>query len=100
MSLSKKALLISAVALLPAFTWAQQQKDSLPRKATMKQCVEYALKNNISVKQAAEDVSLAKVDKTDALSCHPLAHRPATTTTTVSASTRTRTSVPLPSSKT
>ncbi|PWM11097.1 MAG: hypothetical protein DBY00_03890 [Flavobacteriales bacterium] len=66
MSLSKKALLISAVALLPAFTWAQQQKDSLPRKATMEQCVEYALKNNISVKQAAEDVSLAKVDKTDA----------------------------------
>lgn len=36
------------------------------KKWTLQECVEYALKNNISIKQSELDVQLAKIDKKDA----------------------------------
>lgn len=51
-----------AITLLLGFTSLAQTK-----KWTIQECVEYALKNNISIKQAELDVRLADVDKKAAI---------------------------------
>lgn len=50
------------VLLLAGFTSVAQDK-----KWTLQECVEYALKNNISVKQSELDLQSAKIDKNSAL---------------------------------
>ncbi|WP_178987382.1 TolC family protein [Winogradskyella schleiferi] len=57
----KKSIIIIAVLLL-GFSANTQNK-----KWTLKECVEYALENNISVKQSELDVDLADIDKLTAI---------------------------------
>lgn len=59
MHIMKKSIII-AVLLLGVFAQAQ-------KKWTLKECVEYALENNISVKQSELDVQAADIDQLTAL---------------------------------
>ncbi|MBF00079.1 TolC family protein [Flavobacterium coralii] len=55
------AIYILMFFLLTGYMHAQQ------KKWTLRECVEYALKNNISVRQAELDLKLNQIDKKDAL---------------------------------
>ncbi len=53
----RKYILLTAFALIPLITFAQQ------KKWTLQECVEYALQNNISIKNSALDIELSNIDK-------------------------------------
>ncbi len=44
-----------------------QDSDTIGKKWTLQECVDYALDNNITVKQNEYDISIAEVDKKDAI---------------------------------
>lgn len=44
-----------------------QESNSAVKKWTLQECVDYAIENNISVKQSEYDIDLAEVDKKDAV---------------------------------
>lgn len=44
-----------------------QDSDTIGKKWTLQECVDYALDNNITVKQNEYDISMAEVDKKDAI---------------------------------
>lgn len=56
----KKSIIIIVSLLLGVNTYAQ-------KKWTLKECVEYALENNISVKQSELDLKSAEIDKLTAI---------------------------------
>ena len=58
----KKITIIAALLGLIISASAQEGK-----KWTLRECVEYALENNISVKQSELDLEAAKIDKSDAI---------------------------------
>ncbi len=53
----KKYLLLIAIVLFPILSSAQQ------KQWTLEECVEYALKNNIQIKNSALDIRLSEIDK-------------------------------------
>ena len=57
----KKSILLACLFLISAVVTAQTKKWSL------QECVEYALENNISIKQSALDVEAADIDRSDAI---------------------------------
>ncbi len=62
-SIMKKKLCVCLLLLLVGSFSATAQA----KKWTLSECVEYALKNNISIKQSALDIDLAQIDKKGAL---------------------------------
>lgn len=44
-----------------------QESDTLGKKWTLQQCVDYAIENNLRVKQNEYDIEIAEVDKKDAI---------------------------------
>ena len=57
----KKSILLACLFLISAVVTAQTKKWSL------QECVEYALENNISIKQSALDVEAADIERSDAI---------------------------------
>lgn len=49
------------------FTTIAQDQNGTPVKWTLKQCVDYAIENNITVKQNENNIDLAEIDKKDAI---------------------------------
>ena len=49
------------------FTSIAQDQNGTPIKWTLKQCVDYAIENNITVKQNENNIDLAEIDKKDAI---------------------------------
>ncbi|RZJ35813.1 MAG: TolC family protein [Flavobacterium sp.] len=60
--MKKKLCVCLLLLLVGSFSATAQAK-----KWTLSECVEYALKNNISIKQSALDIDLAQIDKKGAL---------------------------------
>lgn len=56
-----------SVLFIAVFSMFAAGVQAQAKKWTLKECVEYALKNNISVRQAELDLKLTSVDKKDAL---------------------------------
>lgn len=67
MSSNTKKTLLLLILVFPFAAIAQTAEDTLPRPATMEQCVQYAISHNISISQAERNVDLSKVDKTAAI---------------------------------
>lgn len=64
---TKKTLFLLILTFPFIVATAQTEEDTLPRPATMEQCVQYAISHNISISQAERNVDLSKVDKTAAV---------------------------------
>lgn len=60
--MKKYSYAVALLLMLAGVSFAQQGK-----KWTLQECVDYALQNNISIKQSELDLQLAKIDKSDAL---------------------------------
>lgn len=60
--MKKYSYAVALFLMLAGVSFAQQGK-----KWTLQECVDYALQNNISIKQSELDSQLAKIDKSDAL---------------------------------
>ena len=50
-----------------SFIFAINAQDSTDKKWTLRECVDYALENNLTVKQSEYDISLAEIDRKDAI---------------------------------
>lgn len=62
LAMKKINLIVALLLVSVSVSFAQQGK-----KWTLKECVEYALKNNIQIKQSELDVRLSEIDKKDAI---------------------------------
>ena len=62
-----KVLLTLILSLGSILAIQSQEADSNAKKWTLKQCVDYAIENNITVKQSENNIALAEVDKRGAI---------------------------------
>lgn len=62
-----KTKLIFTILFCAALSIYAQDSDSVVKKWTLQECVDYAVENNISVKQSEYDIDLAEIDKKDAV---------------------------------
>lgn len=62
-----KTKLIFTLLFCAALSIYAQDSDSVVKKWTLQECVDYAVENNISVKQSEYDIDLAEIDKKDAV---------------------------------
>lgn len=62
-----KTKLIFTLLFFALMTVYAQESNSPVKKWTLQECVDYAIENNISVKQSEYDIDLAEVDKKDAV---------------------------------
>jgi outer membrane protein len=60
----KTLLSLLITVLFSSFSFAQ---DSMPKKWSLQECVDYAIKNNITVKQNELNIDLAELNKKDAI---------------------------------
>ena len=59
---------IAYILVFSFFITAYSQDENLANKKwTLQECVDYALDNNITVKQNEYDIDLAEIDKVDAI---------------------------------
>lgn len=63
-TITMKTTLRIALFILPAFAFTSAAAQA--KKWTLQECVEYAIKNNISVQQSELDLKLTEIDKKDA----------------------------------
>ncbi len=71
-SLKKRALnlefmKIGTVIVIALFFGVSFQSNAQEKKWTLKECVEHALENNISIKQSELDIETSDIDKSDAI---------------------------------
>ncbi len=62
-----KTKLIFTLLFCAVVSMYAQDSDSVVKKWTLQECVDYAVENNISVKQSEYDIDLAEIDKKDAI---------------------------------
>jgi len=62
-----KAKLTSILFFSFIFSIFSQDADTSIKKWTLRECVDYAIENNLTVKQSEFDISLAEIDRKDAI---------------------------------
>ena len=63
---------LTLILIFSFFVFAQAQTEDLANKKwTLEDCVNYALENNIQVKQSENNIALAEVDKRQAVGKGP-----------------------------